>query len=283
MDYWDPWVAVHDDELDGRFHSNTEINVRQSNGIKPKFRGKVTTSSYEINTSGSPFLDEKAVFLGGLETGVKAINLPKHFLPFESDTTIGEEQMQRFEDETRIVFRGDGTFSWEVLKGNGGDGHRKLPQKAFYIIGKKGRPLHVEGVVRGKVLVYSPSKIIIDGDLTYAHHPEVSFAADDYLGLVSKKDIEVGPPAATGPGDLYIFASIYARGRFRVKDRRGNNDATMYIYGSLTAGSLSATEPRYATHVRFDKRLEQNRPPSFPMTDRFEVTDWNQKWEVKGN
>ncbi|NUO84098.1 hypothetical protein HUU05_28830 [candidate division KSB1 bacterium] len=46
------------------------------------------------------------------------------------------------------------------------------------------------------------------------------------------------------------------------------------------SGSLSATEPRYATHVRFDKRLEQRRPPYFPMTDRYEITDWQPEWKM---
>ncbi|MFQ5751315.1 MAG: hypothetical protein ACE5HI_04900, partial [bacterium] len=141
----------------------------------------------------------------------------------------------------------------------------------------------VKGVVKGKVLVYSPGKIIIDDDLTYARHPEIAYDADDYLGLVSDKDIEVADPAVTGPGDLYIFAAIYAKGRVRVRHLYGSGKATLYIYGSLTAGSLSATEPRYATNVRFDKRLETRRPPNFPMTERYEMMEWDGQWRVKKN
>ena len=37
--------------------------------------------------------------------------------------------------------------------------------------------------------------------------------------------------------------------------RGKKGEATLYIYGGLTAGSISATEPRYATHIQFDKRL----------------------------
>ncbi|MDQ7053590.1 MAG: hypothetical protein Q9P14_12085 [candidate division KSB1 bacterium] len=54
--------------------------------------------------------------------------------------------------------------------------------------------------------------------------------------------------------------------------------ATLHIYGSLSAGSLTATEPRYATRIRFDRRLQKRRPPYFPMTDRWEIIDWDERW-----
>jgi hypothetical protein len=42
---------------------------------------------------------------------------------------------------------------------------------------------------------------------------------------------------------------------------------------------MSATEPRYATKIDFDKRFEYLRPASFPMTRRYEVESWDQDWE----
>ncbi|MFQ5677664.1 MAG: hypothetical protein ACE5G1_17375, partial [bacterium] len=149
--------------------------------------------------------------------------------------------------------------------------------------GSKKKKLHLRGVLRGKVLVYSPGKIIIDDDILYARHPEVTASAPDYLGIVSDKDIQIAHPSVTGPGDLTIFAAIYAKRRFSVPNRRGKRGATLTIYGSLTAGSLSATEPRYATHIRTDKRLEQHRPPSFPQTDRYEMREWDGWWKVSPN
>ncbi|MFQ5604687.1 MAG: hypothetical protein ACE5HS_15560 [bacterium] len=285
VDYWDPWVAVHNDVLDGRFHSNTTINVSQSRGVKPKFNGKVTTASYDVKTSGSfHTINQKSIFLGGLETGVEEIHLPKMNLPFAQDSSVSETQVHLLPaEETWITFRGDGSYSWYTKSALQNQQNRKLPKSSFYIIGRKKRPLHVQGVVNGKVLVYSPGKIIIDDDLIYASHPEVVYGADDYLGLVSDKDIEIAHPSVTGTGDLYIFAAIYAKGRFRVRHLRGKDEATMYIYGSLTSGSMSATEPRYATNVRFDKRLENRRPPNFPMTERYELIEWDKQWKIKEN
>jgi len=285
VDYWDPRVAVHDDVLEGRFHSNTKITLVNSRGIKPKFKGKVTTASYGINISqsGFPHLDQKTVFLGGLETGVKAIGLPKKFLPLGNNSAISENRIHKFQEETWITFRGDGSYTWKTESAPAEERRQNFSDEPFFIIGSKKKKLHLKGVLRGKVLVYSPGKIIIDGDITYARHPEVSFAAEDYLGIVSGKDVEIAHPSVTGPGDLNIFAAIYAKGRFRVRHRRGKRGATLFIYGSLTTGSLSATEPRYATRIRTDKRLENQRPPNFPMTDRYEMLDWDGQWQIKAN
>ncbi len=285
VDQWNPWVAVHDDELIGRFHANSKINIISNRGVKPKFHGKVTTASYDVNTNESrPFFDTKSVFLGGLETGVKAIKLPRALLPAtSSEITVDDAFVHVCEGDTRIVFHADGTFSWESIGGEQASGRVALPKEAFYIVGDKKKRLHIRGIVKGSVLVYSPQKIIIDGDLTYARHPDISNIAEDYLGIVCDKNIEIAHPSVTGPGDLRIYASVFARGRFLIKNLYGNGEATLRIYGSLTAGSLSATEPRYATHIQFDKRLENNRPPDFPMTDRYEVSDWDAKWEIGGS
>jgi hypothetical protein len=68
-----------------------------------------------------------------------------------------------------------------------------------------------------------------------------------------------------------------------VTDQEAPRAGTLLIYGSLTAGSLSATEPRYATHYQFDPRFEQERPPGFPMTDRYEVESWDPEWQETGD
>src|SRR5262249_1086037 len=63
-------------------------------------------------------------------------------------------------------------------------------------------------------------------------------------------------------------------------DFRSRPSGTLTIFGSLTAGSLTATEPRYATKVEFDPRLSNARPPSFPLTDRYELESWAGEWRV---
>ena len=76
------------------------------------------------------------------------------------------------------------------------------------------------------------------------------------------------------------MAAIYAKHRFSIDDIRSKDGGLLSIYGSLTAGSISATEPRFSTKIRFDPRLESSRPPGFPVTDRYEVESWDSAWTV---
>ena len=281
VSHWDPDVQVHDDELDGRFHSNSQINLLSTRGVTPKFHGKVTTASRQINMGNSHRRTRRhEIFLGGLETGVRKIVLPRHFVPFPKENSVGEAQIQYFDEDTRIRFLEDGTYGWKPTGSSLPEQKRFIDDDTSYLISAKKTKLFVRGVVNGKVLVYSPEKIVIEDDLIYAHDPEATPDANNYLGLVSDKYIEIAEPEVTGPGDLSIHASMYAKRRFKIKDYRSEGTALLFVYGSLTAGSLSATEPRYRTRIKFDKRLETKRPPGFPVTNRYEVESWDAKWRL---
>lgn len=281
VDYWDPWIAVHDDEIVGWFHTNSEFSISQDGRAGPKFHGKVTTTAYEVKTYGSsPFIDHESIFISGIETGVREIRLPKTFSLFTVSTAVDSERIHFLNEETWITFRGNGSYSWKAGSSHGFRHRRIIPDGPYYIVGGRKGKIHVKGMIKGKVLVYSEDDIIIDDDLFYSGHPEVSKKIDDFLGLVSQKDIEIAHPSVTGPGDLNIHAAIYARRRFRISHLHGNGRALLHIHGSLSAGSLSATEPRYATRVVFDERLETHRPPDFPMTDHYKIIEWDRKWTV---
>ena len=279
VDRWDPTVQIHDDEIDGRFHSNSDIYVARSGGVQPAFHGKVTTARGINTTHSERRLVRSQVFLGGLETGAGRILLPRRFSLFgDDDSAADDERMHRFETSARITFHADGSFSWRELESAAPERRVLLSAEPHYLIGGEKAALHVRGVVNGKVLVYSPAKIVIEDDLTYAADPAAIPDADDYLGLVSDGNVEIAEPEITGPGDLTVHASIYAKRRFAVRNYRAHERATLFVYGSVTSGTLSATEPRYATSLDFDERLEERRPPRFPMTDRYEVAAWDGRW-----
>ncbi|HEX7061928.1 MAG TPA: hypothetical protein VF200_08135 [Woeseiaceae bacterium] len=42
-------MQIHADELDGRFHTNSEINLSYDRDVAPRFLGKVTTSARTID------------------------------------------------------------------------------------------------------------------------------------------------------------------------------------------------------------------------------------------
>lgn len=279
---WDDEVQIHDDELNGRFHSNTQINLTYSRKIKPQFHGQVTTSARRINISERRgYVPREQIFLGGLQTGVKAIRLPKHYLPFPEGGSGADANVHHFDVDTRITFYDDGSYDWQSIGTNESRHQAMLYGDTHYLVAAKSTRLHVKGTINGKVLVYSPEKIIIEGDLVYAQDPRQFPDADDYLGLASEKYVDVAPPDITGPGDLVIQAAIYAKRRFAVKNYRTRGTSLLHIYGSLTAGTLSATEPRYATKIEFDQRLEAQRPPRFPMTDRYAIESWDSAWRVE--
>lgn len=275
---WDPRVRLHDDELEGRFHSNTEISLFFNREAIPRFRGKVTTAAHDVSVTGDPrYFAREDVFLGGLETGVRPIGLASYRATLPDE---GNGQVHVFENDARIRFHADGSYSWQELASPGTEKLGYLRDGTGYLIASRDARLHVRGTVNGKVLVYSPERIVIEGDLVYADDPLSNPGSDDLLGLVSDKVVEIAAPDVTGVGDLVIQAAIYAKRRFVVRNTGRAAEARLVIFGSLTSDSMSATEPRYATRIRFDPRLERLRPPRFPMTDRYEVMSWDKTWSV---
>lgn len=282
VDRWDPDVQIHDDEIDGRFHSNSEITVSSEPGATPIFHGLFTTASQDVRTDTKFYLNRHRMFPAGIETGVRRIALPERFVAFPDGATVQDAQIERFEHDAHVRFYPDGTYVVQYVRDGGltAPERHKLADPSQYLLASDDTDLFLSGVVNGKVLVYSPDKLVIERDLVYAVAPDTD-GADDYLGLVSDRSVEIAEPDVTGPGDLRVDASIYARSRFTVRNYRSRPSGTLIIRGALIAGSVSATEPRYATRVVFDRRLEHIRAPRFPVTDRYELETWDQTWTAE--
>jgi hypothetical protein len=203
---------------------------------------------------------------------VHRIGLPRRDTAFDpSALPVG--RVHHLEHDAEIVFHADGSFASSPRDGE----RRALGEEPFYLVAADGVTVRVRGTVNGQVLVYSPATILIVDDLTYADDPRAP-GASDYLGLVAERTVEIAEPEVTGTGDLTIHASIYARTRFAVRNYLSRKSGTLAIVGSITAGSLSASEPRYATAVDFDERLTTLRAPGFPLSDRYELDKWNGEW-----
>lgn len=275
VDRWDPDVQIHADEFDGRFHSNSEIKLSLTGSAQPVFHGKVTLASRDIVTDGFGY-NRRRVFPEGLETGARHIFRPKELAPAAHDP----ERELRLERDAAITFFADGSYAWTYLGADEPERHAALPAGEQYFVGADGADLHVRGTLNGSALVYTPARIVIDGNLVYAADPRIAAGADDYLGLVAGRSVEIAPPNVTGPGDVVVHASIYAAGSFAVRDFHsgGRTPALLSIYGSVAAGTITATEPRFATKIEFDRRLVTRRAPGFPMTDRYELASWDGVW-----
>jgi outer membrane biosynthesis protein TonB len=279
---WDPEVGLNDDVIDGRFHSNTGVTINRTGRATPVFGGKVTIAGGEVVTMAEGFLsshparlNKRKLFPAGLETHARRIELPERATALEAISS--PDNSQRFARDTALTFHDDGSVSWR--EGGAAEARRALGGEPFYLLADDDVELEVSGTVNGKVLVYTPDRIVVTGDLRYATDPSAP-QADDYLGLVAERTVEIAEPEITGPGDLEIFASIYARQRFVVRDYTSRRSGTLIVHGSLTAGTLSASEPRFATRVEFDDRLTTMRAPGFPLSDRYELDSASGEWRV---
>ena len=281
---WDPDVGLNDDVIDGRFHSNTGVKINRTGRATPVFGGKVTIAGGDVVAMSEGFLsthparlNKRKLFPAGLETHTRRIELPDRATALEA--IADPDNSQRFARSAALTFHDDGRVSWRELEGGTAEANRALGDEPFYLLADDDIELEVSGTVNGKVLVYTPGRIVVTGDLRYAADPRTS-NADDYLGLVAERTVEIAEPDVTGSGDLEIFASIYARQRFVVRDFNSRRSGTLIVHGSLTAGTLSASEPRFATRVEFDNRLTTMRAPGFPLSDRYELDSVSDEWRV---
>jgi len=278
-------------EQDGRQYSALLIRERANEGtalerviaqVSASDHGKQLTTLVNLarsfNTESIGRRRESEIFRGGFETGTSEIELPESSQPFEWAPRDELARVHEFGSDTRIRFFADGSYRWTDLNTMQSKYLNEPAEHPVYFIGKGKAALRVQGVLAGKVLLYSPRLIVIEGDLTYATDPRIDSDSDDYLGIVSDRVVEVAPPHVTGGGDLEIDAAIYAGRRFVVTGIDHARTATLRIYGSLAAGTISATEPRYATKIDYDTRFERQRPPGFPSTNRYEVANWNGQW-----
>jgi hypothetical protein len=278
IDRWDPDVQLHDDEIIGRMHINSRFNVLYDSEARPALLGRVSTAARGFNMQSTGRRRESDVFRGGIETRAERIALSEQAHPFLFAPRDPNVRIHELANDTHVEFRGDGSYSWRDRKSDRTQYRSEPSGQPVYLLAERGVTLYVRGVVAGKVLVYSPQRIVIEDSLTYAHDPRDDADSDDYLGLVCDRDIVVAPPYVTGPGDMDIHAALFAKRRFVVTNIDHSRSATLRILGSLAAGSVTASEPRYATKVEYDTRFEELRPPGFPTTNRFAAEHWDQRW-----
>ena len=195
---WDPNIMLHDDVIDGRFHSNSEISLSAMYGVKPKFFGKVTTAAQKVTFNSFNTRRNQDVFQGGFETKTDRVTLPRD-MPDVVNGGTGETTRRSFVEDTRIIFNADGSYAWRLANGEGSMQRAEPSEQPQYLIGEKGAKLYVRGTVRGIFTVYSPSDIEIEDDLVYLKDPRQTVISRDFLALISGRDIKVARGLRHGP------------------------------------------------------------------------------------
>lgn len=266
---WDDDVVLSNDRIDGRFHVNSAVNFETDVDARPQFNGQVTIASQQ---SVALRLRQSPMFADGLRTGTGRIPLPAETLPAHWLGTGAA--VLKLESDTRLEFQGSEGVVWTDME-TGATGRMSVPDSGLIIEGVGRTRLELSGTVAGRVLVYSPRLLLITGDLVYVNNPEQS---TDTLALISDGSIEIAPASVTGAGDLEIHGALYARQRFSVRRFRERFQGTLYVYGAVVAGSVSATEPRFNTHIEYDSRFNSSRPPAFPTTGLYDLVAWDKQW-----
>ncbi len=277
VNHWDHRVSIHNDEMDGRFHSNTKISLMADQQGTPLFHGKVTTASYFVDVRGK--VSRRELFRAGIETGVKKIAMPKPSVLFAQAHADESVNSILIDKDARIIFLNDGRYLIQTFKEVGAMRPYYIGNRPLYILAAPGVSLTLSGTVNGAVAVYSPKRIIIEGDLVYESSKPID-EGGDFLGLISGRSVVIGKRKKMADGDLNIHAAIYAKSRFEVSQLSGKRVGTLNILGSVSAGTITATEPRFDTKIVFDTRLENLRPPGFPVTDRYEVVASQRQWKL---
>jgi len=278
IDRWDRMVQLHDDEIIGRMHVNSRFNVLQDSQAAPRLLGKVTTAAGGVDMDRRGRGRDADIFREGIQTRTGRIHFSKQAASLEGAAQAANARVHELAADTRIRFHGEDGYAWRDTEADGWQRRSWPAGQPVYFLAAAGASVRLQGIVSGQVLVYSPELLVVEGDITYARDPRIDPQAGDFLGLVCDKDIEVAPPEVTGPGDLHIQAALFAKRRIVVTKSGHRRAATLNILGSLAAGSLSESEPRYATRVEYDWRFERLRPPGFPSTNRFEAEDWDGLW-----
>jgi hypothetical protein len=266
---WDDKVMLSNDRIDGRFHANSAVNFETSLNSRPQFNGEVTIASRQRVGAR---LRQSAMFAAGVRTNIGRIALPRQALAahwLDTGATV-----ITMESDSRLDFQGHDGLLWTNLNNNV-QTYVSVPAEGLIIMGGQRARLELSGIVAGRVLVHSPRQLMIIGNLVYADN---TAASDDTLALISEGSIEIAPASVTGAGDLAIHGALYARERFSVRRFRDRHQGTLSIYGALVTGSVSATEPRFDTHIKFDRRFDSIRPPAFPSTGLYDLVAWDQHW-----
>ena len=249
VDHWDPMVQLHDDEIVGRFHSNSQFNVMYDSRTAPKFLGKVTTAARSFRTESSGRRQESDIF----QRRRRNTRQPHPPARGAAAVRMGAEGRERPDPRVRerhphqVFCRRQLHMAHSRFTGDA-DTSTSHPNIPCISLRRAARRCTCKGSSRARSSSIRRRRIVVEGNLTYAHDPRDTPDSRDYLGLVCDRYIEVAPPGVTGPGDLEIHAAIFAGRRFVVtksntRDRR-RSGSTVVLRPEVCRRASRATPRR---------------------------------------
>ena len=273
VDHWDPMVQLHDDEIVGRFHTQLAVqrDVRLAHGAEISRQGDDRRTHFQHGV-------DRPQAGGGHLPGRRRDTRRSHPLCRRScNRSNGRRarqnaRMHEFANDTRIRFFADGSYTWRTRRfsRNATTSTRppiipctSLRRTARRCTCKASSPARSSSIRRDGSCRGQPHVRARSARLTRLARLPGTRLRQVHRSGAARRD------RAGRSRDRRALSLPGAASWCRTSTTR--RSATLRIYGSLAAGSLSASEPRYATKIEYDERFERRRPPGFPSTNRYEV------------
>jgi hypothetical protein len=274
------------DVISGPLHSNDRIAIWSS----PIFLGKVTSSAGSFQQGGS----FNPTFKDGFQLNAPTITFPTIQDVSDNYWAMNDDPPNliidaRFGKKSEVVFQSDGTIKYSIWYTSGSNRVYAVEDEVVDlddlngIIFVKGKT-RIKGTVNGAVTVVATDKIWIIDDIKYADsgvNGEPNPGCDDYLGIISKKDIMIQNNQANRD-DVIIDAAILALGNsFKVQNHSsGSPRGYIHFWGSLSqkvrgaVGTFGGGGTGYLKDYNYDQRFLDSSPPYFPTTGSYTVMSW---------
>lgn len=278
FDHMSSWF--HNDRVVGRVYVNHEPWIAKSSW-GPIFLKRLDTAAGVMkirghgNTSDPAIIESNAHFYEGYNLHAPEIELP---------TGTGEiKAVAQLADgfaNGNGVFNGNADFQLagkEVMVRSAnrfGDqnwyGPFALPDPpCIHVSGN----VEVSGVLDGQLCVGATGFIRVPGDLVYHEDPRLVPESDDKLGLVSRGAFVIG--VKPGGGDHFVQARILSMAKWLTERQNDPRQGFWRFFGSLTARTVGATEPRLDTDAEHDLREP---PMGFPGTGLYDKEECGKSW-----
>ncbi|MDH3251793.1 MAG: hypothetical protein OEM41_03315 [Ignavibacteria bacterium] len=284
---------VTGDSMFGYAHTNSQWHL----GGRPYFHDKITGfNAPQLMVYGG---EMDPIYNAGSQWGVTVNRPPANMTKLENIAASSTPPALFSGQDVALTFFGDGRVNVRIPATTGSSRNDTVAIGSLTssgVVAVKDGDVRVKGVYSGQVTVVALKKnaaatngnIWIDGDIVANNNPWNNPSSTDMLGLVAERMAYLtttGIPR-TPASITNIQAAIYAHlGVFAVENYsttpvggRINLFGALSMNASTSTGRISGGSlvNGMLKSIRHDPRFDSKAPPSFPVSDKYELVSW---WE----
>ena len=278
------------DSVYGYAHTNSKFNL----GGTPYFNDKVTATNaptlMKVNGVSAP------VYKSGYQWGITVTRPVANLTNLTAAATAGGLLIPG--SDAALTFFPSGAVAVKIPPSNGSIRNDTVQLSTLApngVIAVTGGDLRVTGTYHGKVTVAAlkgvttnKGNVWIDGNgIIASDNPQTNPSSQDMMGIVSEQSTYITKDNGRNMSStVTIQAAVYCwNGELTAEEFwKIGVSGRVNLYGGVTqktAGSLGVFTGSGLTHgmyytVRHDERFNFSAPPSFPVSDKYELISW---WE----